>query len=176
MKNRVIEYVLLVSMSVLATLMILNLISDKSCDIQQSANISLSNDTIQTVVTIDSIYAMCDYYGIKQQNIVVAQAILETGHFSSKLFKQQNNMFGMKKVSRRVNTQSTVDSKSSYATYDNWKYSLLDYGILQYKFANTNTRETYYEWLTKSGYAEDPGYIKKLKNIVNQLDDKYGIK
>ena len=34
-----------------------------------------------------------DYYGVEHSNIVYAQAILETGHFRSKVYRECNNLF-----------------------------------------------------------------------------------
>ena len=49
----------------------------------------------------------------KYPYIVLAQAKLESGDFKSKIFKQNNNMFGMKKPRRRTTTASM--EKNGYA-------------------------------------------------------------
>lgn len=97
-----------------------------------------------------------DYYGIQYPQIVYAQALLETGHFKSKLCTQYNNLFGLYNSRTR-----------SYYRFDNWWDSVIAYrDKVQYKYkGNTD----YYTFLVKLPYATDPNYIKKIK----QLESKY---
>jgi uncharacterized FlgJ-related protein len=41
---------------------------------------------------------------IKYPHIVMAQSIIETGHWKSKIFKENHNLFGMKQANVRINT------------------------------------------------------------------------
>ena len=97
-----------------------------------------------------------DYYGIQYPQIVYAQALLETGHFKSKLYTQYNNLFGLYNSRTR-----------SYYRFDNWWDSVIAYrDKVQYKYkGNTD----YYTFLVKLPYATDPNYIRKIK----QLEHKY---
>lgn len=97
-----------------------------------------------------------DYYGIQYPQIVYAQALLETGHFKSKLCTQYNNLFGL------YNSRT-----KSYYRFDNWWDSVIAYrDKVQYKYkGNTD----YYTFLVKLPYATDPNYIRKIK----QLEYKY---
>ena len=100
-----------------------------------------------------------EYYNVKHPNIIYAQAILETGHFKSNLCINNNNLFGL------------YDSKNKkYYTFDHWKDCIIAYKeMVQYKYKDG---DDYYKFLSDIGYAEDPKYIDKLKEIVNQNDKK----
>jgi flagellum-specific peptidoglycan hydrolase FlgJ len=88
---------------------------------------------------------------IKHPDIVLRQAILETGYFKSYNATYRNNLFGFWNSRRK-----------RYLEFACWIDSIRYYRAWQdkhYKGGN------YYEFLTKIGYAEDPDYIWKLKNI-----------
>lgn len=88
--------------------------------------------------------------GIKHSNIVFAQAKLESANYQSSLTKTHNNIFGMRKGNR-------------YRRYNNWQECVKDYkDCIQSRY----TGGDYYTFLDKIGYAEDPNYIKKLKQII----------
>ncbi len=92
------------------------------------------------------------YYGIKYPNIVYAQAVLETGHFTSSVCQNKNNLFGL------------YDSKvGEYYSYDHWTACIADYrDKIQ---SRLREGEDYYEFLKRTKYAEDKEYINKLKRI-----------
>ena len=64
------------------------------------------------------------HYHIHHQKIVYAQAILETGYFTSDVYKRHNNLFGL------------YNSKShSYYHFNNWYESVDAYGrYIQYRY------------------------------------------
>lgn len=100
-----------------------------------------------------------DYYAVKHPNIVYAQAILETGHFRSRVFKECNNLFGL------YNSRT-----KSYYKFNHWSESIVAYlNYIQYRY---KPPDDYYKFLSDIGYAEDPEYINKLKRIVNQYDKR----
>lgn len=96
-----------------------------------------------------------EYYGVKYPQIVYAQAILETGHFRSKVYREYNNLFGL------------YNSKTkSYYKFDHWSESVVAYiDYVQYKYKPPND---YYKFLNELPYATDPNYINKVKEIVKQ--------
>lgn len=97
-----------------------------------------------------------DYYGIQFPEIVYAQALLETGHFSSSVCKDYNNLFGLYNSKIR-----------DYYSFEHWSDSVKAYrDFVQYKYkGNTD----YYTFLINLPYATDPNYIRKIK----QLEHKY---
>lgn len=87
---------------------------------------------------------------VPHHEIVLKQAIHETGNFKSKLTKTHNNIFGLRKG-------------NSYRKYPNYQACIADYKRLiskRYKGGD------YYKFLLDLGYATDPEYINKLKKIV----------
>lgn len=104
----------------------------------------------------DDLMAVLEYYNVKHKNIVYAQAILETGHFRSKVCREYNNLFGL------YNSRS-----KDYYKFNHWSESVVAYlNYIQYRYKPPND---YYKFLEEIGYAEDPQYITKLKNIVNEI-------
>lgn len=89
---------------------------------------------------------------IPHANIVLAQSILETGNYTSKLSKTHNNIFGLKKG-------------KEYRKYSDYVECILDYKrLISSKYKGGD----YYVFLNKLGYAEDSTYTQKLKNIIQK--------
>ena len=105
-----------------------------------------------------------EYYDVKHPKIVQAQAILETGNFTSEGCLADNNLFGL------------YDSKRQrYYSFDHWISSVEAYvSMVQYKYKGGNDKppNDYYKFLSDIGYAEDPNYINKLKGIVSRNDKR----
>ena len=97
------------------------------------------------------------YYGIEHPTIVKAQAILETGNFTSDLCVKNNNLFGL------------YDSKNKrYYSYNHWWESIEAYKkLIQRKYDNS---KYYYIFLKDIEYARDKEYINKLKKIAEELE------
>lgn len=91
--------------------------------------------------------------------ILLAQAKLESGNYSSKIFQSNNNLYGMKRVYKRPTTQQGDDK--GYGYYSNWCLSVLDRILWdKFTFKNKPSKEEYLKAMR--GYAEDPHYIEKL--------------
>jgi hypothetical protein len=98
--------------------------------------------------------------------IVYAQAQLETGEFKSKIFKENNNLFGMKVATRRPTTNKGEDN--GHAFYDHWKESVVDYAFYSAQYlSHIKSESEYFEYLSQS-YAEDPNYVPKLRQIISK--------
>jgi len=110
---------------------------------------------------------MLEGLNIKFIDIVMAQSILESGNYSSHIFKETGNLFGMKAA--RLRPYTHFGEHRGHADYKgNWKLSVIDYALWQAREAkNVKTEEQYYFLLSKM-YAEDPEYINKIKTIVNK--------
>ena len=110
-------------------------------------SLSLSAQTDQQV------YDELKKYNVKHPEIVLAQAKLETGNFTSTLCKKHGNLFGLKR-------------KGGYAKFNNWRESVKAYrDWVQYKYKGGD----YYVFLKKIGYASDPKYIIKVKEMVKRI-------
>lgn len=104
----------------------------------------------------DYLMEALEYYNVKHKNIVYAQAILETGHFRSKVCKEYNNLFGL------YNSY-----KGDYYKFDHWSESVVAYlNYIQYRY---KPPDDYYQFLINIGYATDTNYIQKVKSIEHRL-------
>lgn len=93
--------------------------------------------------------------GMSNKLFVLAQAVLETGHFQSRVCKQYNNLFGL------------YDSKKGdYFRFERWEDSVAGYKrMIQYRYKGGN----YLYFLKRIGYAEDPRYISKVAKLAKDL-------
>lgn len=127
-----------------------------------SIPISANGSTIKTEVckeecgkyntlplTQDNVTFVIKAEGLHHADVVIKQAILETGHFKSKLAKQ-GNLFGLK-------------GKKGYYRYRHWSKSIIAYKEkIQSRYKQG---EDYYSFLKRIKYCESSDYIQKLKHI-----------
>ena len=109
-------------------------------------------------LNIHNLLGVLDELGISNKLFVLAQAVLETGHFGSRVCLDYNNLFGL------------FDSKSrDYYRFEGWEDSVVGYKMfIQDKFRGGN----YLEFLEDLGYAEDPDYTHKVADVALQLYKK----
>lgn len=99
--------------------------------------------------------------GIKYVDVMVAQSRIETGWYSSKIFKEGSNLFGMKLAKRRPTTASGEHRK--HAKYDSWIKSVEDYKLWQEMvLSKVKSKRDYINYIAKY-YAENPNYLKLIK-------------
>jgi uncharacterized FlgJ-related protein len=104
---------------------------------------------------------------VKFPHIVHAQAVIESGHFKSQIFKNNHNLFGMKQARSRATTNS--GSELGHAVYYHWRESVLDYALYQCAFlSKIHTEESYYQYL-KENYAESPTYASQVEHVAKKL-------
>ena len=101
---------------------------------------------------------------VRFQHIILAQAHLESGKFTSGIFVNNNNLFGMRQARLRPTTNK--GSRNGFAKYDHWRDSVMDY-ILYYAvyIHKFKTEEAYYAYLDRS-YANNPHYSKLIRKIA----------
>ena len=105
--------------------------------------------------------------GIKFPHIAFAQAILESGNFTSNRFRNTNNAFGMKVARSRPTTCSREHTGHAY--YDDWRLSVQDYALYQAAYMRkARTEDEYYDRLDGS-YAGDPIYVEKVRAIADKF-------
>ena len=108
--------------------------------------------------------------GIEFPEVVLRQALLETGDFSSKVFQENCNLFGMKQA--RVRETTAMGTSRNHAVYTNWKASIQDYKHWQdYNFERDSCNGDYYSYLIKRKYATDRSYIHKLKSVKLKTEE-----
>ena len=130
-------------------------VKDKQEQERSEVIVKYNVDTILTVFKSPELdlYKCLKINNVQYPEVVYAQAVLETGYFTSKLCREYNNLFGL------YNSK-----KQEFFKFDNWEESVLAYkNMIQYKYIGGD----YYKFLDSIGYAEDPNYINKLKYIIN---------
>ncbi len=96
--------------------------------------------------------------------IPMAQSMIETGQWKSEVFLENNNLFGMREAKSRITT--SIGTNLNHAEYNSWRESVYDYAFYQSRYlGNIKSESEYYQYLDAS-YAEDPGYVNKVKQIV----------
>jgi hypothetical protein len=112
---------------------------------------------------------------VKFPYIAFAQAKLETGNFTSKIFRENNNLFGMREAKQRITTAQGTEHNHAY--YHSWYESVLDYSFYQCRYlSGINTEEQYFQYLGQS-YAENPNYVSILKDMIvkENLKARFGM-
>ena len=103
---------------------------------------------------------------IRQPHIVMAQSIIETGHWKSNIFRENHNLFGMREARVRINT--AIGTQNNHAYYETWMESIYDYAFYQCRYLGTiKTEKEYYSYLS-ANYAEDPDYVNVVKGVVER--------
>ena len=106
-------------------------------------------------LNLANLMAVSDEVGLSNQLFVLAQALLETGHFSSRVCKEYNNLFGLYNSKIR-----------DYFRFARWEDSVIGYKkMIQYKYKGGN----YLNFLKRIGYAEDPMYIPKIAKMAKSI-------
>jgi len=121
-------------------------VSNKS-PLKNEVDFKLYKDTLCE----ESVLYYLNIFDVKEPNIVLKQALLETGNFTSHLCKENNNLFGLKR----------------FSTGEYFKFSHFTESIVMYKWTIQNKYNggCYYKFLDSLPYAEDINYTKKLKTL-----------
>ena len=106
-------------------------------------------------LNITNLKSVIEEVGLSNQLFVLAQAILETGNFTSPVCRNYHNLFGL------------YDSKNGdYYRFARWEDSVVGYQkFIQYRYKGGN----YLQFLKRIGYAEDPHYENKVAQIATQI-------
>ena len=138
-------------------------------------------DSYEKVILVDSphqftekkLQGMLGSLNLKFPHIALAQTILETGGYKSKIFKENKNCFGMKQA--RTRTTLAEGTQHGHAYYKSWSNSVLDYAFWVSTYASKCKTEHQFYQLLDRVYAEDGSYTKKLKTIIikRKLKEKY---
>ena len=103
----------------------------------------------------ETLYRELKELNIRHPRIVLAQAKLETGNYTSQLCRNRKNLFGLK-------------GKRGYMYFNSYKECILYY---KNKIQSRYIGGDYYVFLKKIGYARDPAYIQKLKKIIRSMKE-----
>lgn len=119
---------------------------------KESEDICVKWRTEHFKLSKENLYSELVAQEIDYPEIVLAQALLETGNFKSYSCKVRNNLFGLKR------------KDGTYMEFDHWTNSVHAYKkyIQKYK----EVPNDYYKYLNDLGYAEDSIYVIRVKEIV----------
>lgn len=144
--------------ALLVVAFLINVYSDNKKEntiIEKEDSVSVQWRQNHFLLSEENLYNELVAQGVDFPEIVTAQALLETGHFKSYACLQQNNLFGLR------------DNKGKYMSFPHWTDAVAAYKKYIQRY-NHPVPEDYYAYLQELGYAEDPQYIDKLKQIVNK--------
>lgn len=144
--------------ALLVVAFLINVYSDNKKEntiIEKEDSVSVQWRQNHFLLSEENLYNELVAQGVDFPKIVTAQALLETGHFKSYACLQQNNLFGLR------------DNKGKYMSFPHWTDAVAAYKKYIQRY-NHPVPEDYYAYLQELGYAEDPQYIDKLKQIVNK--------
>lgn len=133
---------------------------------EETRAIIIREASANNVFSKDNLKAYLLELNVKYPHIVLAQSELETANYTSTIFRENNNLFGIKLATRRASTAKGTDNNHAY--YEHWKQSVVDYAFLQSTFIlKIHNEDEYFEYLRKY-YAEDTAYVPKLKFIISK--------
>jgi len=122
----------------------------------------------------ENICAYIDYLAemgvVWHPEIMKACCKLESDFGKSDVAKKYNNLFGMDHP--RVRKTLSMYASGRFATFKNWKCSILDRVL--WDFTNYDTRPTkegYYEKMSKKYNTELNDYVERLKNCETKLEE-----
>lgn len=123
----------------------------------QLSNVVEPNRDEEIAFSLRDVYEEIVKHNIKFPHIVLSQAVLETGHFSSRVCLEYNNLFGLRK------------RNGEYYRFSRWEDSVKAYrDYVQYKYRGGN----YFDFLQRIGYAEDKLYVGKVMEIAKGIKQK----
>jgi uncharacterized FlgJ-related protein len=114
----------------------------------------------------EALIEMIKELGIKHPEIVLAQSILETGHWTSNIFKENYNLFGMKQARSRIRTAKGTQLNHAY--YNSWQESVYDYAFYQCRYLSKISSDEDYFAALDASYAEANNYSMHLKKIIEK--------
>jgi hypothetical protein len=126
------------------------------------------------------IYSLLQVSGLNPQiaKFAVAQSAHETGGYTSKVFKENNNCFGMKYAGQ----YNAKGEKNGHADYETINKSVSDFAIwfVNHRTNNIswpiiiNSIETYVKFLKNNNYftAPEADYLKACKSFYKQIFDE----
>jgi uncharacterized FlgJ-related protein len=113
------------------------------------------------------VFGLIDSAGFEHPAIVKAIAVLESGHFTSELFRKQSNIFGMRRVVRRETTQ--LDTDTGYGAYKSFRSCVEDMKIYWDLYFKGLTEQEVLEKLQRV-YAEAPNYAETIKSMTKKYE------
>ncbi len=99
---------------------------------------------------------------VKNIDIIMAQSKIETSHYSSQVYIENNNLFGMRQAKNRITT--ATGTNLGHATYDSWQESAIDLALYQTAYLRNKSEKEYLEYLG-ANYATNKQYVNLIKKM-----------
>ncbi len=132
---------------------------------EEANNARMISNLSSEAFSEQSLIALMKELKIKYPEIALSQAKLETGNFTSDIFKENHNLFGMKMAEKRPT--SAIGINRGHAAYSNWKQSVIDYALFQSfiiaKLKDVN-RDSYRKHIQKY-YSETSDYLARIDRV-----------
>ncbi len=112
-------------------------------------------------------------FSVRLAKFITTQAVYETGNFSSKIFEENYNLFGMKQPKIRLTTSR--GEKNGYASFNNYEDCVRDYRLYWEnaisKIKDLETMEQFIDKIHKAGYFEQKKetYLKNMKSVYKKI-------
>ena len=165
--KKLVKILLVVIGLLLCTFAIGRYMQFKALDKYEKQLIVLNLEKEKNKFTEEKFVELIKELNMKFPHIVYAQARIESGNFKSAVFRQNNNLFGMREARVRVNTAKGTNLNHAY--YDNWKESVYDYAFYQCRYmSNADSEAEYYAALDASYAEAGGGYSKALKQLIER--------
>ncbi|MEJ7779305.1 MAG: glucosaminidase domain-containing protein [Daejeonella sp.] len=135
-------------------------------DLLNAAQINSSSVQTRSDFSEKALVALMSELKIKYPETVLSQARLETGNFTSDIFKENHNLFGMKMAEKRPT--SAIGINRGHASYANWRESVIDYALFQsFIIAKLQTvsKESYRKHIQKY-YSETSDYLARIDRVA----------
>ena len=109
----------------------------------------------------ENFFIVCEELGLVHSDVIYAQALLESGHFTSGWYKTHNNFLGL-----------WNSYKSEPYSFPHWSDCLRGYrDYIQYRYdEEMGTTDEYLMFLDELGYAEDPEYDSKVRRMLEYIE------
>lgn len=119
-------------------------------ELQPTENSKMFIDFKSLPLTEENIRLVMDSLGMHHQDIVIKQARLETGHYTSSLCRKGHNLFGLR-------------HRNGYYRFEHWSESVKTYK--EKIQARYRVGENYYAFLKRIRYATSPTYVQKVQRM-----------
>ena len=130
--------------------------------------VASSTDDLNLKFSEENLVRYIKELNIRFPHIVLAQAKLESGNFKSRIFKENNNLFGMKCATRRPYTHK--GENRGHAKYARWQDCVIDYALFQAAYLSKKKTESEYFAYLSDNYAQNPNYVALLKDIIRKSE------
>ena len=112
----------------------------------------------------DALVSLLKRCNMKYPYIVLAQAKVESGNYTSSIFRHNHNLFGMRLAKQRITTAES--DLNGFAYYRDWVDGVHDYAMYQASVMCNVSNEAEYFAKLEARYAQDSTYVSILKDII----------